>query len=1143
MIEHTNITIIQYNTNRSKDKVQRDFLQNLNPKIHHIIAIQEPWINHHSARKTTCTHPGYTAIVPQTENPRVAMYISKDIKDTSYNVHTGQWTDTGDAQTVSIQIPGEEKRLWIHNWYNPPPTSHSSQDKGTLQWMEEAISRDGPQALVGDFNLHHPRWGSDFRPAHHHLAGHLLQTTESAGMTLSTPKGMTTWENQRSSTTIDLTFITGGLMGRVIECNTSEDLHTGSDHLPVMTKIHMGPESTPERPPRLLWKNTNWEELDEEMGKILGLQGPIQCPDGTKIRERAEHITETIQKAIRKHVPIAKPSQWAKPYWTKACTEKVKGARRARRKWTKQKSQENWEELQRALQEKKNQIKTDKEIGWRALVTEAASSPQSMWKIAKWARKSEDQRDTTIPDILDAQGRTHTDPEAKATAMAAHFFPQPAQADLTDILGTRYPEPLCIEKGVSEEDIITALRTISPDKAPGPDKIPNRLLKQCKSLYAPLAQLFTACLEIGYHPPCFKESTTIVLRKPQKPAYNVPKSYRPIALLNTMGKLLEKIVANRLSAALEEKGLLPEGQMGGRPRRSTLTAMELLVEKVRTVWNSDKRQVASLLCLDISGAFDYVSHDRLIHIMKRMGLPSWMTNFTRSFLTGRSTRLTLGSFTSTKRDTATGIPQGSTLSPALFLVFVSELLPMLNSWNSMASGFVDDTNILTWSQTTEGNCKRLEELHTRCEKWAERHGARFAPEKYQLIHFTRSRTRHNMEAKITIQGHTSRPEPCVRILGLWVTPRLSWGQHVKKANQRAEANMDSLTRLTTSTWGATFAQARQLYTAIVRPAMTYGSPIWATDNSKGKIPQVLLTELERTQAKALRRMTGAYKSVPLRALEHEANILPIDIYLQQLRIQHSALTVTQPCQRYIEKMIKVNQRRGTPSKTQRQKDIDTWNAEMSTAVDRGRFLPPRAPTKAEIQEKRTRIKELKGRSQEKWRNRWNEHRGRTQRYYTAAQPKLWNAASTQDKEEPQSQLQTSNPYNIHGGLTRAQSSVITQLRTEHIGFREYLRRRRVPEVDNKKCQCGYPSQNVKHMLLYCPGWAKGRGGWLRKARSKDIQSLLNDPEDVRRITRWIIQEGLIEQFKLSPVVERLVQERKKGQERKDEQRCRAEGRG
>ena len=74
-----------------------------------------------------------------------------------------------------------------------------------------------------------------------------------------------------------------------------------------------------------------------------------------------------------------------------------------------------------------------------------------------------------------------------------------------------------------------------------------------------LAGLFTSCLEIGHDPRAFKEPNTVVLRKPQKPRYDVPKAYRPIALLNTLGKSLEKVLASRLSGMAEDNNLLPPG--------------------------------------------------------------------------------------------------------------------------------------------------------------------------------------------------------------------------------------------------------------------------------------------------------------------------------------------------------------------------------------------------------------------------------------------------------------------------------------------------------------------------------------------------------------------------------------------------------
>ena len=223
---------------------------------------------------------------------------------------------------------------------------------------------------------------------------------------------------------------------------------------------------------------------------------------------------------------------------------------------------------------------------------------------------------------------------------------------------------------------------------------------------------------------------TIVLLKPQKPSYDTPKSYRPIALLNTIGKLLEKLVANRISQAAERHHLLPEEQMGARPNRSTVSAVGLLTEQIHAIWGNDKKRAASVLSLDISGAFDNVSHDRLIHNMRIKGIPAWITNFTASFLEKRTTSVVLGSFQGDKIPTTTGIPQGSPLSPILFLFFASTLLPILRTESSSAIGFVDDTNILTWSNSTEENCRNLEQLHDKCVIWAKSHGVKFATEKY-----------------------------------------------------------------------------------------------------------------------------------------------------------------------------------------------------------------------------------------------------------------------------------------------------------------------------------------------------------------------------------------------------------------------------
>lgn len=119
------------------------------------------------------------------------------------------------------------------------------------------------------------------------------------------------------------------------------------------------------------------------------------------------------------------------------------------------------------------------------------------------------------------------------------------------------------------------------DKAPGEDGIPNRILKSIIDLILPyLYVIFNACLSTGYCPTHFRSSITVVLRKPGKPDYTITKAYRPIALLNTIGKALEFIIAKRISYLAETYGLLPPNHFGARRSSSTEHALHYLVERV-----------------------------------------------------------------------------------------------------------------------------------------------------------------------------------------------------------------------------------------------------------------------------------------------------------------------------------------------------------------------------------------------------------------------------------------------------------------------------------------------------------------------------------------------------------------------------------
>ena len=175
-----------------------------------------------------------------------------------------------------------------------------------------------------------------------------------------------------------------------------------------------------------------------------------------------------------------------------------------------------------------------------------------------------------------------------------------------------------------------------------------------------------------------------------------------------------------------------------------------------------------MLSLDIASAFNNASHPRLLHILQRLGIPKWIVQWTASFLSDRTSTLILNHDSSEVFTVRNGIPQGSLVSPILFLFYNEELIRKCNTIGEQACGigFVDDVNLLVWGESTAANCSLLTRIHRRCEEWARRHGAKFAPQKYELMHLSRNPKQFDMSACLQLTDLRLHPKTEIRILGL-----------------------------------------------------------------------------------------------------------------------------------------------------------------------------------------------------------------------------------------------------------------------------------------------------------------------------------------------------------------------------------------
>jgi exonuclease III len=231
------LRILQYNVNKSRNKVLAALLEDQRLKMYDVIAIQEPWRNPFDSQTYNPRHSGFHLIDLKRADSRVSIYVNKNISE---NI----WTETvhsPDLLTVSLRLIGEEQAVInIHNIYNPPPSSHTEErEKGTLPYLQHALHMPGAHIVVGDFNLHHPLWCAPGYSHQHSLAEDLLTSMRNAGLELALSPGTITREAQRGETkeetTIDLAWMSSQLLEKLIQCKVAREIKQSSDHLPIIT--------------------------------------------------------------------------------------------------------------------------------------------------------------------------------------------------------------------------------------------------------------------------------------------------------------------------------------------------------------------------------------------------------------------------------------------------------------------------------------------------------------------------------------------------------------------------------------------------------------------------------------------------------------------------------------------------------------------------------------------------------------------------------------------------------------------------------------------------------------------------------------------------------------------------------------------
>ena len=229
-----------------------------------------------------------------------------------------------------------------------------------------------------------------------------------------------------------------------------------------------------------------------------------------------------------------------------------------------------------------------------------------------------------------------------------------------------------------------------------------------------MTALYNASLATGYFPRHFKGAMVVLILKPGKDPTD-PKSYRPITLLEILGKIFERILSSRLRRHLEENSLITSKQFGFRPHRSTQDTLNIMTAYLRN--NADRRMKSVLVTKDVEQAFDTVWHIGLKYkICTKFNLPPLTQRLLCNFLDDRTLKLKFLDHLSDPISMYAGVPQGSGLSPTLYAMYTSDIPDPVHP-QSLTMLYADDCTHLTRHVTLKGVVQRINVELNAASRW------------------------------------------------------------------------------------------------------------------------------------------------------------------------------------------------------------------------------------------------------------------------------------------------------------------------------------------------------------------------------------------------------------------------------------------
>jgi len=534
-----------------------------------------------------------------------------------------------------------------------------------------------------------------------------------------------------------------------------------------------------------------------------------------------QYFYDKLYSALDLHVPKYQTRNSKYPHWYSLDLKKmISKKEKIRKKYKKFEMPHFLDEYNNLRRETKRLIKVDYENHMKTVENELKSNPKSFWGAIKSMKAADKNPSTMHLDDKEVEGGAAI-AEALATYFSSVYEPSDPDLSVDELCDRAESSPVldnvssfCLN-GITEQEVLTALKKLKPKKSLGPDSVPPYIFKACADIFVtPLHYLFNLSIKNNIFPDRWK--TTKVVPVPKKGSKNDITNYRPISILSSPAKVFESIIYNRLFSHV--KTYISELQHGFFPNRSITSNLLNFTQYCMSVVDSNAQ--VDVIYTDFVKAFDKVRNLPLLRKLHYLGFTRKSLSFFASYLHKRKQYVSYEGFLSDEFVAGSGVPQGSNLGPLLFLIFINDITKCVK--NSFMLLYADDIKIYKRIDS-KSDCYELQNDLNSLFLWSTTN-LTFNTSKCAVMTYTKKTKPNVITFNYSLNGEFLSRKTNFRDLGVLFASNFSFEEHITAMCKSAYSILGFIRR------SGSFLQnsnsLKLLFMSLVRSKLEYGSIVW-----------------------------------------------------------------------------------------------------------------------------------------------------------------------------------------------------------------------------------------------------------------------------------------------------------------------------